>query len=371
MIISHLSDLHISRYGIRQTNLQHGRLQLAEGSDWTPYRQDCGWRIDFRRALGRARLYDSFRLIDAHNCVHRTIKVRGTLTKRTAVDTLQRLQDLRVQSSCAHLAINFPPLKKALQRLALDPTNGNLRFCVLSHVLGVHNPDWLVITGDLTDDGEGYELIQKGFAPFIETNRLLCIPGNHDIYSTPAVWHSADFLKTTAEKKQLWKKFSTTLGTTRSNRLIRDLGEGVLMACFDSCYPSKIPYSASGLIPPEQIEEIAELLKRQDPKALRIGAMHHPIVKTGLTTYLPGMRLRNAKNISKQLKKLRFDLVLCGHQHLGYHSQPEIGPVALSAPSTTFGCRTGAKPFYWLINVASSTVQSVRRIPLPHLASAY
>ncbi|MBN1595573.1 metallophosphoesterase [candidate division FCPU426 bacterium] len=368
MIIAHLSDLHIARFGIRMTDLHHGRNRLAAGTGWLPYKEKNGWRIDFRKAHRRARLYDAYRLVDVNNCVHKTVKIKGGRSKRTALDHLQRLWDLRINCSSDRLLQDFPDYKEAVNLLRLDPENGNLRFCVLAHVLRRQRPDWLVITGDLTDDGEGYGLIRLGFEPFIANKRLVCIPGNHDIYPSPAVWNSPPFVKSSLEKKTLWRRFQNSIGFTDPQQLVVNLGEGIVLACLDSCHPSRIPFSASGWIPLEQVDKLSAQLALCDPKAGRLACMHHPISKNGLTSYLPGMRLRNAKKIFSRLNKLKFQIVMCGHQHFGYQLQPAKGPMALSAPSTIFGCRSGAQPFYWLLEVAQSTIQTIHGSPIPQFA---
>ena len=42
--------------------------------------------------------------------------------------------------------------------LAEDPINSNIRFCAVAYALRDANPDWILISGDLTDDGVGHDL---------------------------------------------------------------------------------------------------------------------------------------------------------------------------------------------------------------------
>jgi hypothetical protein len=77
------------------------------------------------------------------------------------------------------------------------------------------------------------------------------------------------------------------------------------------------------------------------------------------------MRLRNAKEVYAQLKELGFRLVMNGHRHVGYRFHPAMAPLFLSSPSSTIGCRSGARPYYWQIEVDRHGLHQVKECPIP------
>jgi 3',5'-cyclic AMP phosphodiesterase CpdA len=231
----------------------------------------------------------------------------------------------------------------------------------------------VIVTGDLTDDGMGYELVAKGLAPFIERGRLICIPGNHDVYPTPPLWNDKHFMKSAREKHRRWAEFASRCGLPSSGSYLHPLGQGVVLAHFDSCHPSSVPGSASGLVPMHDLNRIAHQLKTGAAATLKLACLHHPIAPVrvqglGLAAFHPGMRLRNAKRVQAHLKAQGYAVVMDGHRHIGYQVQASNGPVFLSAPSATYGCRLGAKPFYWRLQVRNAMLQSIRRVPIAMLA---
>jgi len=77
------------------------------------------------------------------------------------------------------------------------------------------------------------------------------------------------------------------------------------------------------------------------------------------------MRLRNAKRVFTLMQELGFHLVMNGHRHVGYRYHPARAPLFLSAPSSTIGCRSGQKPYYWRIEVGREGLGAVREVPIP------
>jgi 3',5'-cyclic AMP phosphodiesterase CpdA len=367
MIIAHVSDFHISQYGVAMTNFKTGRRRVAKGPGWVPFWEEAGWRIDVRLAAGRIRLHDAFRLTDAQGLVHRLYKVKSLLSVSDIFDDLRRLRDIRTLTRCDTLATHFPSEAETARLLQADPANGNARFCAVAYALRRDRPDWIVTTGDITDDGAGYELVAAGLAPFIEKGRLICLPGNHDVYPTPPLWNDRHFQKSHQEKQKHWAEFATALGLPGEGSYLKSLGQGVVLAHFDSCHPSSVPGSASGLVRNHDLQLIAEQLKSGHARDLRLACLHHPVSPLrvqglGLAAFHPGMR-RQA-----HLKAMGFEAVMDGHRHIGYQYQVSTGPIFLSAPSTTYGGRLGAKPFYWRLNVRQDGIRSIQKAPIGLLA---
>ena len=373
MIIAHVSDFHISQYGAAMTNFKTGRRRMAKGLGWVPFWEEEGWRIDVRLAAGRIRLHDAFRLTDSQGLVHRLYKVKNLVSVSDIFDDLRRLRDIRTITRCDYLAANFPNEDETARLLQADPANGNARFCAVAHTLRRERPDWIIVTGDITDDGMGYELVAAGLEPFIENGRLICIPGNHDVYPTPPLWNDRYFQKHEREKRRRWEEFSTALRQPGSGSYLKSLGQGVVLASFDSCHPSSVPGSASGLVRIHDLQQIAVQLKTEYSQAVRLACLHHPVAPLrvqglGLAAFHPGMRLRNAKRVQAHLKTMGFEVVMDGHRHIGYQYQVSTGPIFLSAPSTTYGGRLGAKPFYWQLNVRHDGIRAIQKVPISLLA---
>ncbi|MEL6177796.1 MAG: metallophosphoesterase, partial [Myxococcota bacterium] len=182
LVLAHLSDLHISRFGGGITQMR-GLARAAQEKGWEPVRQDAGWSIDVWRAeQSTFRRLDWLRLVDDAGVVQREVKLRDR-PEQEVVDELLELMEFRIRVSAATLAKGLPGMNQVAWLLDKDPTNVNVRFCAVAHQLRADNPDWVLITGDLTDDGDGYDLLLEGLAPFVESGRLVCIPGNHDIYA--------------------------------------------------------------------------------------------------------------------------------------------------------------------------------------------
>ena len=77
-------------------------------------------------------------------------------------------------------------LQPALELLlGATPKNSNVRLMRAARVVEQDDVDAILITGDITDDGDGYELVEAAFARWKAKGRLFAIPGNHDLYLFP------------------------------------------------------------------------------------------------------------------------------------------------------------------------------------------
>jgi len=371
MIIAHLSDFHICAFGARLTQLQDApRRGVPVGRGWTTIRREGDWRIQKRRASDSSfRIRDQLRLVDDNGIVHKVVKTFWGVGEPRAIDELLRLAEARQRNTPQGLAEDFPGESELETRLAHDPENLNLRFCAVAHAMRRDNPDRVVITGDLTDNADGFDLILRGLEPFFEQGRVACVPGNHDIYDTPPLWVRKAHRKKEPEKRLLWATFASSVGLPAKGSYVRDLGDGVVLAAFDSCHRAALPGSASGMVHDRDLHQVAREL---DGLGLhvRIACLHHHVVNpplrhVGFSPIQAGMRLRNAKRVFTLMQELGFHLVMNGHRHVGYRYHPAHAPLFLSAPSSTIGCRSGQKPYYWRIEVGQEGLGAVREVPIP------
>lgn len=369
MIIAHLSDFHVSRHGTRLTQLQDVARRRANGKGWDTIRTHGDWSIQVRPARGVGLLFrERLRLVDEAGAVHLAVKVgRGQQSRSVALDRLLEYIHARDRTTPQALARRFPDRHDLTPLLTLDPENLNLRFCAVAHTMRQQNPDHIVITGDLTDDAEGYELIVAGLAPFFDQGRVSVVPGNHDVYASPPLWVAKEQRKSEAEKRRRWSTFVAGVGLTEGAH-VRVLGDGVLLVCLDSCHHAKVPGSASGLVPMRDLHDIARTLDAAG-KHVRLACLHHhvlnpPVRGMGFAPLQAGMRLRNAKQVFARLKELNFRLVMNGHRHVGYRFHPAMAPLFLSCPSSTIGCRTGEAPFFWRIEAGADGVRRIDEVPI-------
>ena len=156
---------------------------------------------------------------------------------------------------------------------------------------------------------------------------------------------------------------------------MHDLGEGVLLACLDSCHPPKIVTTASGLVQPHELDQLVGQFEAIDGggDTLRLAMVHHHIVNPplqalGSAPIQAGMRLRNAKEVLACLRSLGVEVVMNGHRHLGYKYQIVEPPMFLSAPSTTRGGRSGDAPYYWWVEASRRGVGPIKAQPIQALA---
>ncbi len=371
MIIAHLSDFHICRHGTRLTQLQDVARRTASPKGWQTIRTEGTWSIQARDGNGSRLVFrERLRLIDGAGAVHRVIRGgRGAHARGAAIDDLLSHMESRDRTMPQALAASLPTPRDLRKLLARDPDNLNLRFCAVVHALRRAKPDHIVITGDITDDAEGFELFVAGFEPFLEAGKVSLVPGNHDLYASPPLWVAKAHRKTDAEKRQRWGKFMSGLGMPGSGSHVREIGLGVMIAGLDSCHRAKVPGSASGMVPLRDLQAVSTQLDARGGQ-LRIACLHHhvlnpPIQGVGRAPMQAGMRLRNAKKVFARFKDLRFNLVMNGHRHVGYRYQPAMAPLFLSAPSSTIGCRTGESPFFWRIDADAEGIHRIDEVPIP------
>ncbi|MBI2892848.1 MAG: metallophosphoesterase [Deltaproteobacteria bacterium] len=376
LVIAHLSDTHVSRFGEHVTSLRGRRLRTPLGKpdgEWEPVDEVEGWRVE-RRARRGLRSRDpsngySYRLLDESGYVQEKRKADrdGDAAARAGLAELVRR---RKSTESSRLAESFPSEQAVEARLEIDPANTNLLFHRAARTLRDDAPDWVVLSGDVTDDGVGYELVASWLGPWVEKRRLLAIPGNHDVYDSPSLVVPAPDRKDRHRKRVLWGAFALDLGLPTATPWVRELGEGAVMCGLDSCIPPRTPFSASGEVSAEALWALEADLERFPPGTCRLAMLHHHVVNpplrgVGRAPWQIGMRLRNAEGVFEFLARNGFACIFNGHRHVGYRYHPAHAPLFVSAPSATMGCRSGAQPFYWRVEIEKGQVVSVRERPFP------
>lgn len=179
--------------------------------------------------------------------------------------------------------------------------------------------DLVLVTGDSTEHGkkEEYQQFRDVFAEFIETDRLLVLPGNHDRLGHAV---AADMM----ENKRVC--------------IVRRNGLHVVLV--DTTGPhNRYAFLSHGKIDRQVIMEIDQAVARAESNALVIVALHHHLMpqledmwveKVASFLRLPfAEELRLGQDLIQDLIG-RCDLVLHGHRHKSLETRIANEPRALT-----------------------------------------
>lgn len=154
------------------------------------------------------------------------------------------------------------------------------------------NPDLVVLTGDLTDNGYYLEFLKvHEYLDLIE-NPVIVVPGNHDA-------------------RHVGNETFEEIFHDRSGTLTNDTDDLKVIG-LDSSEPD-LDYGKVGR--PQQFWMEEELLKAQNNNQYKIIALHHhiiPVPKTGRERNV----LADAGDILHSLTDNSVDLVISGHKHV-------------------------------------------------------
>ncbi len=372
LIIAHLSDLHLSQFGERvtATALFRGQLPrrgLISRVEWEDAEQIDGWRIQqwtrIRRVATQAM---GLRLLDPTGARHYRVMIPpGPGYARRVDEALERMRTLARIRSRASLSVlcneGIDPEERE-DLLQLDEHNTNLRFLQAMDVVRRIGPDFVVITGDLTDDGHGYELVLHTLQDYVREGRFFAVAGNHDLAAVPpGTSHNMPL----DDKASRWSAFLCSTG-------LRAEHHGASSAVFDDVFflglnssvvPSRVAFSGRGRVGRRQLAVAAHLIGRVSRPKARICCLHHHVAHLRLGPISradPGqfaMKLRDAREVVRLLGRNNFAAVLNGHRHHGYHVQEAELPHVVSSPSTTLGCRASGARYVWILSVGDSIIR--------------
>ncbi len=150
------------------------------------------------------------------------------------------------------------------------------------------NPDVIVITGDLTNEGlmKEYEKCKSLLSKF-NTKKIISISGNHDYRNTGYL---------------LFKKFFTF-------KTVNELDDDVVLVTVGTARPDR----NNGEVGYRQNLWLERTMKKYQDK-VKIVAMHHhliPIPDTGSDE----ITVVDAGDVLRTVLDTRVDVVLCGHKH--------------------------------------------------------
>lgn len=166
-------------------------------------------------------------------------------------------------------------------------------------------PDLFLVTGDLANLGlsKEFETALSWLALLGPPERVLVVPGNHDIYTD--LMHGPSCLET-------WAPFMRGDGSDAvAFPFVRRCGDVVVIA-LNSAVPTP-PFVAQGELGGAQIEALERALQDAAAASLtRVVALHHP----PLPGQAPAKRaLRDADAVAAVLARTGAELVVHGHNH--------------------------------------------------------
>lgn len=361
-VLAHVSDLHTSTFG----DTLHDRRRVVKRSlqpiEFSEARyqvlwDEAGWRVVEERARR-----GSLHLLDPEGYVHPVPSLRAS---GGVIDPVERAASkaCRLEARRASTLAKHPPSPGALEVLqAASPKNSNLRLLHAAEQLRQSEVDAVIITGDLTDNGDGYELVESVFRPWRERGRLFAVPGNHDLYLLPLAG-SVRPRPTHESKRRAWRSFAAHIGLALESvgAWYREIPEAeTVLVGLDSCIRAqKRFFRQNGAIGAEQLAFFRHVTERPAWRAARhrIVALHHHVmplphgVGRGAPTEI-GMRLDDAREVAEVMNRAGVTFVLHGHRHVSEYRQPAGSNFGiLACPSLTLGCRSGDSPSYWRIEL--------------------
>lgn len=373
---AHVSDLHVSAFG----DTLHDRGQLIKRTarvvDTSPALlepcwEEAGWRV----LRGRAKKKGEVILVDPDGYGHPIPSARdagGLLdpVERGAAKAC-RLEARRAST----LARGIPGEGALAQMLETTPHNTNLRLLRAARTVAEQDVDAVIVTGDCTDDGDGWELVEAAFARWRERGRLFLIPGDHDLYLFP-IASGARPRPTQESKRNRWRKAAARVGLELEPcgawKKVVEEADAVFVG-LDSCArKQRAFFRQNGVIGPEQLAWLRALAQTRawtDAKH-RVVLFHHHVVPlpTGVGKRAPteiGMRLDDSRAFAEALADVGATLVMHGHRHVSERRSPAgYDFELLAAPSLTLGCKSGDAPSFWRVELDRRVHAERVRIPV-------
>ncbi|MEJ7588599.1 MAG: metallophosphoesterase [Ferruginibacter sp.] len=193
-------------------------------------------------------------------------------------------------------------------------------------------PDILLVTGDITKDGEkiGHEAM-AGFLTQLEKcgTKVLVIPGNHDINNAKAKLYDGNndypvAQTTPAAFANIYANFGYNAALSRdacSLSYVAQLKPGLRLIAIDaSKYEEYGPSGdvAAGRIKPATLAWILEQIAIAKQHNIQVFAMmHHNLVEhyAGQATLDPGYVVDDWQNVAKSLMDAGLKIIFTGHYH--------------------------------------------------------
>lgn len=209
---------------------------------------------------------------------------------------------------------------------------------LLKHIEGEYPEHYLIITGDITDDGKDaqYKNALNNLKQF--KGRVFICPGNHDFGAT-------GFLYSASRAKKFDEELMIPLNQGgkfyRQNEpvinVVEENNEKVMLIALDSNLETTNPFDcACGEVGGNQLEYLDFVLS--DPATINIPKIiflhHHPFIISD-----PFMELKDAENFMRKLYG-KVKILMFGHKHKSKYWSDHGGIThILAAENTTINSR--------------------------------
>ncbi len=372
-VLAHLSDFHVSTFG----DTMHDRTRIVRRSanvantselEWKEVWAEAHWRVLKRK--------NKLLVIDPDGYSH-PAPPRGDFPTITDPTERAAAKACRLEARRSATLASSIPSEGALELLAeTTPRNANIRLLRAMRYVHDANVDGVAMTGDITDDGDGYDLVLAAFAKWRALGTALAIPGNHDRYLFP-ISGSTRPKPTRESKAEKWHAFATALDLPLEpcGAWVRALPQAnAIVLGLDTCArPQRRFFRHNGAVGLEQLTFVRAVAQRDEWKNSKhkIVLIHHHIVPLphGVGKRAPseiGMRLDDAQAAVETFDAIGETLVMPGHSHISEERQPAgVTFRLLAAPSLTLGCRSGDGPSFWRIELGERVYASRVPIPIP------
>jgi len=374
--LAHVSDLHVSPFGDTLHDRARFIKRSARVADTSESRfQTCWEESSWRVLRERNKKKPDVILVDPEGYAHAVPSIRET---GGLLDPVERAaaKACKLDARCASNLSNAPPTEGELaSMLESTPHNANLRCLRGARAVLEHDVGGVVITGDCTDDGDGWELVEAAFARWRDRGRLFVIPGNHDLYLFP-IATGARPKPTQESKRSRWRDFAARIGLELEpcgawKRVIEE-ADAILVGLDTCARRQRTFYRQNGAIGPAQLEWLRALGKSEIWRGVRhkIVLFHHHVLPLphGLGKRAPteiGMRLDDAAAFAEVLAETGATLVMHGHRHVSQRLHPAGRDFELlAAPSLTLGCKSGDAPSFWRVELGLHVHAARVRIPV-------
>lgn len=227
--------------------------------------------------------------------------------------------------------------------------NDSTNYIMLSKLLrdiSRNGCEHLLISGDIVDNASKreYEIVRRKLEEYdyLDSTRLSVVPGNHDIYGGtaefisgfefPAHCRDLDYDKKEFDFFNFFNEsFRDTIRKSGVFPFIKTLKNNVIIAGLNSVagYSEKNnPLGTNGEISEGQLKNLKKLFKEIDTEGkLKIVLIHHYFSQPDhnkdeidhalwLKSEHWKMKLHNRKQLAKEFRDLKIDIVLHGHNHI-------------------------------------------------------
>ena len=371
-VLAHVSDFHVSTFGDTlhdRTRIVRRSAHVADESalEWTCVWAEAGWKVLKKKS--------KLLVVDPEGYSH-PAPGRGEFKELS--DPIERAagKACRLEARRSRTLAASVPGEGALAILAdATPRNANVRLLRAVRYVEQANVDGVAITGDITDDGDGYDLVLAAFEKWRARRALYAVPGNHDRYLFP-ISGSTRPKPTHESKAAAWRAFAQALDlplepTGAWVKVVPNAD--VVILGLDTCArPQRRFFRHNGAVGPEQLAFARAVGQRDEWKNARhrIVMLHHHVVPLphGVGKRAPteiGMRLDDAQAAAETFDAIDATLVMHGHRHISEERQPAgVGFRLLAAPSLTLGCRSGDGPSFWRIELGDHVYATRVRVPM-------